>query len=108
MPKSPFLSSLEEYMTVRRYSKRTIRSYSQWCRSYILFHNKTHPKALNVKHVEDFLTHLSVTRMVPTSTQRIALNALAFLYNKFLEHPLGDFSEFNHVKKQPKLPRVLN
>lgn len=107
MSKSPFLSSLEEYMTVRCYSKRTIKSYLQWIRSYILFHNKAHPKALHAKHVEDFLTYLAITRKVSTSTQRTALNALAFLYNKFLELPLGDLSEFNRVKKQPKLPTVL-
>jgi hypothetical protein len=32
--------------------------------------------------VEQFLTHLAVTRKVSASTQKIALNALAFLYNE--------------------------
>jgi integron integrase len=107
MSKSPFLSALEEYMIVRRYSKRTIRNYLQWVRSYILFHNKSHPSELNARHVEDYLTFLAVNRKVSTSTQRTALNALAFLYNKFLEMPLGDMSEFSRVTKPPKLPTVL-
>ncbi len=29
------------------------------------------------------------------------------MYNKFLKRPLGDLSEFNRVKRQPKLPTVL-
>jgi len=107
MSKSPFLSSIEEYMTVRRYSKRTIRSYLQWIRSYIYFHQKQHPKDLAASDVEAFLTHLAMQRKIASSTQKTALNALAFLYNKFLEMPIGDFSDFKRVKSQPKLPTVL-
>ncbi len=75
MSKSPFLSSVEEYMAVRLYSKRTIRSYLQWIRSYILYHKKVHPKELHAKQVEEFLTYLLVKRKVSTSTQRTALIA---------------------------------
>lgn len=57
--------------------------------------------------VEKFLTHLSVNRSVSISTQSIALNALVFLYNKFLEKPLGDLSEFKRVRRPAKLPIVL-
>ncbi|WP_353414947.1 integron integrase, partial [Arenicella sp. 4NH20-0111] len=35
------------------------------------------------------------------------LNSLAFLYNKYLDKPLGNLSEFRRVKRQPKLPTVL-
>ncbi len=84
MSRSPFLDSIEKYMLVRRYSKRTIRSYLRWIRSYILFHDKAHPSELTDTHVEAYLTHLATNRKVSASTQKIALNALAFLYNKFL------------------------
>lgn len=104
---SPFLTSIEEYMLVRRYSKRTVRSYLRWIRAYILFHDKMHPKDLNASHIEAYLTHLAINRGVSKSTQAIALNALAFLYNKFLNQPLGDLSEFRRVTCQAKLPSVL-
>lgn len=104
---SPFLTSIEEYMLVRRYSKRTVRSYLRWIRAYILFHDKMHPKDLNASHIEAYLTHLAINRGVSKSTQAIALNALAFLYNKFLNQPLGDLSEFRRVTRQAKLPSVL-
>lgn len=107
MPNSPFLTSIEKYMLVRNYSKRTIRSYLLWIRSYIVFHNKAHPKDLGRKDIEAYLTHLATRRRVSMSTQRIALNAVAFLYNRFLNQPIGDFSEFTRVKRQPKLPTVL-
>jgi hypothetical protein len=36
-----------------------------------------------------FLTWLAVERTVSAATQTIALNALAFLYMKFFNRPLG-------------------
>ena len=104
---SPFLASITRYMQVRRYSKRTINTYLYWIKSYIIFHQKRHPSELHDAEVESFLTHLAADRTVAIATQKIALNALAFLYNKFLEKPLGDVSEFRRTRKQPKLPAVL-
>ena len=86
---SPFLISISDFMSVRRYSKRTIKSYLYWIKHYIVFHDKRHPDEMDRLEVEQFLTHLAVKRMVSVSTQKIALNALAFLYNRVLEQPLG-------------------
>ena len=106
MAESPFLGSIKEYMLVRRYSRRTVESYLHWIKRYILFHGKAHPERLSEAHVEQFLTHLAVERCVSAATQAIVLNALAFLYNQFLQRPitLGDFRKSN---RQPKLPIVL-
>jgi len=107
MYKSPFLNKLNEFMFVRRYSKRTIKTYIYWISLYIHFCEKQHPKKLKAHDVERFLTHLAVNRKVSKSTQSIALNALVFLYSKFLEQPLGDVSQFRRTKHQSKLPTVL-
>ena len=104
---SPFLNSVSDFMSVRRYSKRTIKSYLYWIKYFILFHLKRHPETMGPFEVEQFLTHLAVTQKVSASTQKIALNALAFLYNKVLEQPLGDLGEFNRAKTPAKLPVVL-
>lgn len=77
---SPFLCSIRDYMTVRRYSPRTIKSYIYWIRYYINFHGKQHPGSLHAGKIEEFLTFLAVKRSVSASTQAIALNALVFLY----------------------------
>ncbi len=94
-------------MQVRRYSKRTISSYLYWIKSYIIFHQKRHPADLHDAEVELYLTYLAADRAVAIATQKIALNGVAFLYNKFLEKPLGDISQFRRTRKQPKLPTVL-
>jgi len=58
--------------------------------------------------VKQFLTHLAVEREVAAATQGIALNSLAFLYNRFLDKPLGDLRCFRRARKQRKLPVVLS
>ncbi len=54
-----------------------------------------------------FLSHLVINRTVAIGTQQVALNALAFLYNRFLEQPLGEMVEFKRASHQAKLPVVL-
>lgn len=107
MGRSAFLSSINEYMLVRHYSKRTIHTYLHWIRQYILFNNKQHPKDLTPAHIEQFLTYLAVQRHVSPSTQSIALNALVFMYSKVLNIPTGDISHFRRANRQQKLPVVL-
>ena len=104
---SPFLQSIADFMSVRRYSKRTINSYLYWIKYFIVFHGKRHPTEMHDAEVEQFLTFLATQRGVAIATQKIALNALAFLYNRFLKDPLGDVSQFRRVRRQAKLPTVL-
>lgn len=107
MSQSPFLRSIREHMMVRRYSRRTVKSYLYWIKYFIVFHDKKHPSDLGAEEVEQFLTHLAVERHVSAATQAIALNALAYLYKKFLEQPFGDVGSFRKSTRQPKLPVVL-
>lgn len=107
MAESQFLTNLSRFMTVRNYSRRTIKTYLTWIKAFINFNEKKHPDDMGVVEVERFLTHLAVNRSVSISTQSLALNSLIFLYDKFLEKPLGNLNEFKRVKRTPKLPVVL-
>jgi integron integrase len=104
---SPFLESISRYMKVRSYSKRSIKTYLYWIRYFIIYNKKRHPSEMGSHEVEQFLTFLANDRRVSSSTQKVALNALSFLYNKFLEADLGDVSAFRRSRKQAKLPTVL-
>ncbi|OOE95769.1 hypothetical protein BZG75_00015 [Salinivibrio sp. AR640] len=46
-------------------------------------------------------------QQVSPNTQKVALNALAFLYNQFLNQPLGKIA-FSPSKKSPRIPIVLS
>jgi len=105
---SPFLQTVSDFMSVRRYSKRTIKSYLYWIKYFIVHQQMRHPSEMGAPEVVRFLTFLAVEQQVSISTQKIALNALAFLYNRVLEQPLGDLGEFNRARRERKLPVVLN
>ena len=105
---SPFIDSLTRYMSVRRYSPRTIKAYLYWIKYFIYYHNKCHPDQMGGQEVEQFLTFLTVDRGVSAATQKLALNALAFLYNRFLDKPLGDASGFRRSRIPTKLPVILS
>lgn len=107
MHSSPFLQSVYDYMLVRRYSIRTIRSYLYWIKYFILYNNKRHPQKMGREEVARFLTFLAARRQVAAATQSTALNAVAFLYNKYLDQPLGDLGQFQKANRQRKLPVVL-
>jgi integron integrase len=104
---SPFIVSISRFMAVRHYSPRTIEAYLYWIKYFIHFHKKRHPQEMGAVEIERFLSFLAVERRVSMATQKLALNALAFLYNRFLNQPLGDVSGFRRSKISPKLPVVL-
>jgi integron integrase len=104
---SPFIVSISRFMAVRHYSPRTIEAYLYWIKYFIHFHKKRHPQEMGGVEIERFLSFLAVERRVSMATQKLALNALAFLYNRFLNQPLGDVSGFRRSKIPPKLPVVL-
>ncbi|EGM70790.1 integron integrase IntI2 [Shewanella sp. HN-41] len=61
---------------------------------------------MGTEEVTQFLTFLANQRNVAINTQKIALNSLAYLYQKHLHHELGDL-DFCYATKQRHLPTVL-
>ena len=108
MAKSPFLQHIQDEMFKRRYSRRTIETYLKLISGYIHFHQKRHPTELTEADVETYLSHLVLELDVAMSTQKSALNALAFLYREIVNRPLGLKLTFVKSTRQQKLPVVLN
>lgn len=107
MAKSAFLQAVSEDIRLRGYSIRTEHSYLYWIKSFILFHQKKHPQQMGAEEVKNFLSWLANQRHVAVNTQKVALNALVFLYQKFLKIELGELG-FKHAMKQRSLPVVLS
>ena len=104
--KSPFIESVRRTMRLRGYSIRTEQSYLYWIRYYIRFHKFKHPKDMGKIEIVAFLEHLACDRHVTPNTQKIALNALMFLYSKFMELPIQNLG-FKLATKPRHLPTVL-
>ncbi len=104
---SPFLDSMRAVFRTMHYSIRTERSYIDWTKRFILFHDKRHPREMGGVEISQFLTYLAVKRNVSPATQNQALNALVFLYKHVLNQPLEDIQGAVRAKKKTKLPTVL-
>ena len=101
------LDQVRNVIRYKHYSIRTERSYSDWIKRYIYFHNKQHPKDMNERHICAFLTYLAVDKQVASSTQNQALCALVFLYRQVLKKEVGDFDNMVRAKMPSKLPVVF-
>ena len=90
IPEKPtrFLDLLRQHIRNSGLAYRTEQTYLHWTKRYIYFHNKQHPKLLGPQHIEAFLNHLTA-RSCSVSTQRVALNALVYVYRRFLGLDIG-------------------
>ena len=103
---SPFLGNVRSVCRVRGYSLRTENTYIYWIKQFIYFTGKRHPADCGAREVEAFLTHLAVVRHVSINTQRLALNAIVFVYRHVLNIDLGELG-FSLSKRERQLPTVL-
>jgi integron integrase len=91
----------------KHYSLKTEKTYISWIKRYIAFHGMRHPRSMGKHEIESFLTHLAVERMVASSTQNQAFNAILFLYRDVLEIELVDELNAVRAKKPERIPVVL-
>ena len=102
-----FIHRLRAFIRSRNLSYRTEKAYVNWVKRLIKFHGMKHPEDMDGRHVEKFLTHLAVHGGVTTNTQKAALNALSFVFNQFIGHPIHDL-DIVFATRGRKLPVVLS
>ncbi len=103
------LDEVRDVMRLHHYSIHTERTYCDWIKRYIRYHNMTSRQDLidGEAKIEAFLTHLAVDKDVAPSTQNQAMNALVFLYKHVLKQTLDQ--EINAVRASRKIniPMVM-
>ncbi len=85
----------------------TENAYILWIIRFIRFSELKHPKTMGKKDVEHYLNYMSSGKNYSKSTQRVALNALVFLYHKFLNVDLGELC-YRRSSKPKKIPVVFS
>jgi site-specific recombinase XerD len=79
--KKSILTEVHEFMHLHHYSIHTERTYCDWIRKFILFHNMKRRKELLTtpeKKIEEYLTYLAERKNVAKATQDQAMYALVF------------------------------
>lgn len=85
----------------------TEKTYILWMRRYINFHKQQHPSQLSREHIVSFLSYLAVDRYCSVNTQKTALNALNFLYSRFLGMDISNLG-FKPARSHRRLPVVYS
>ena len=104
---SRFTHQVRQDLRARGYAYQTEKTYLHWIKRFIVFHNKSHPQQMGAVHINRFLSYLGSERNCSPGTQRIALNALVYLYRKYLQVELEPL-DFEKAKQRRRLPVVLS
>jgi integron integrase len=106
-PPRKLLDQVSDAIRIKHYSLRTEKTYIEWIRRYILFHQKRHPKDMGAEEVKSFIAHLATQRAVSASTQNQALSAVLFLYRHVIQKEIALPSVTIRAEKSKTLPTVL-
>lgn len=104
---SRFLDQFREFLRSRHMAYKTEQTYCLWVKRYIRFHDYKHPKEMGEEEITAFLSHLVLKENVAINTQKTALNALVFLYKRFLKYEIGTL-DFASSRKERKIPTVFS
>jgi len=104
------LEQVRSAMRLHHYSLHTERSYVDWIKRYVQFHQMKNRDDLAdaERKIEAYLTDLAVQGKVSASTQNQAMNALMFLYKRVLQVPLGGAINAVRAGRKVNLPVVLS
>jgi integrase len=105
---SKLLDEVRNKLRAHHYAMKTEKSYVQWIKRFIIFHEKRHPAEIGKPEVEAFSTWLAVQRQVAPSTQNQALQAILFLYKQVLNIELAWLDDVVRAKRQQRIPVVLS
>ncbi len=107
-PEYRLMDQVREVLRYHHYAYKTEQAYCSWILQYIRFYGgKTHPESLDKNNVERFLSHLVTKRHVAAATQKLALNALIFLYKQVLDINPGDGIAPVRSERRLNLPAVF-
>lgn len=108
LPSKPvkLLDQFRAFIRLDGKSYATENTYVYWVHQYILFHGKRHPNTMGTTEIEAYLTHLVLVANTAPNTQKTALNALMFFYNRFLQKTIEKLS-FQYARKPKRIPTVF-
>lgn len=99
-----YLIPLKKELSIRKYSRRTIKSYMRYNRYFLLFAGKK-PKEIENEDIKKYLYYMVEKKKVSTSTLNIIINALKLYYGEILKRKF--VYNVKRPKKDKKLPVAL-
>lgn len=109
LPQKPerFMDLLRQHVRHNGLSYRTEQTYAHWIKRFIHFNKMRHPREMGEPEIEGFLSFLALQRHCSVNTQRVALNALIYLYKRFLGKDI-ELLDYKPAKQHRRLPVVYS
>ena len=105
------LAEMKRLIRLKHFAYNTELAYLDWGERFFTYLRETmknDPDAvLTPDAVQNFLSHLAISKRVSSSTQNQALCAIVFLFRDVLGKELGDITGMVWAKRGKKLPVVL-
>ncbi len=95
-------------MRLKHLSPRTEKTYLAWFAQFKAFTREKPRRELSELDLKGFLSYLAVERKVAAATQRLAFNAILFLYRNVLGLEVNGLSTVVPSRVPKKLPVVLS
>jgi integron integrase len=92
---------------LKHLSLKTEKAYTFWLEKYKTFVNRKDFKSISEQDLKGFLSYLSVEKNVSAATQKLAFNALLFIYRYIFEKEIHGLGTVVPSKIPRKLPVVL-
>jgi integron integrase len=92
---------------LKHLSYRTEKSYVSWMRRFKVFVHSKPCRELEEQDLKDFLSFLAVEKKVAAATQRLAFNAILFLYRHILGVEINGLATVVSSRVPRTLPVVL-
>ena len=100
------VTALEQCLTLKRYSWRTVKSYKNSLRNFIRFYDDTKPSQLTRKQINDYIHHLVKEHHITESYQNQICCALKMFYCE-VANQAEKVEGLVQAKKPQKIPQVL-
>ncbi len=109
LPSKPtrFMDQFRAFIRSKQLAYKTEKTYCRWVIDFIRFHNNSHPKDMGAAEVDAYLSSLALQRNVAVNTQKTALNALVFMFKKFLGRDLEEL-QFAPSTRLKTIPTVFS
>lgn len=95
-------------LRMRNMASRTEQAYEQWLARFFAYHDWPPVAQVTDADLVGFLEHLAAERRVSASTQKVALNALIFLFREVLGRDTDDAVAFTRARPMHRIPVVLS
>jgi integrase/recombinase XerD len=101
------ITQFKNFLTYRRYSPNTIKTYTDSLEVFFRFHQTKEPERLSIEDIIEFNTEYILQKNLSASYQNQVINAIKLFYrNRF--NRFMDLDNIQRPRREKRLPNVLS